>query len=172
MDSKRNMLIHKALLKYDYSKFKVEILEYCTADKNELITREEYYFEMLKPEYNILKKAYSRLGFVVSEETKAKMKEIAKNRFYSEERLAKFRALALNRSEELKEKHRAHLLKINLSKGQSVEVTNTLTNTKTIYPSCRKAAFDLGTSHTTILRYIKSQKLFKATYKISLVTTP
>ena len=50
---KSNMVINKALLKYGYSNFKLEILEYC--DKSVNIEREQHYIDLLKPEYNTLK---------------------------------------------------------------------------------------------------------------------
>lgn len=53
--------IYKALLKYGHSNFRLDILEYC--DKEFLIKREQYYINLLKPEYNILKVAGSRLGY-------------------------------------------------------------------------------------------------------------
>jgi group I intron endonuclease len=65
---KRNFSVHAALLKYGYSSFKLEILEYC--DKFNLIEREQHYINMLKPEYNVLKIAGSNLGFKHSESTK------------------------------------------------------------------------------------------------------
>ena len=52
--SKGSSAIHRALLKYGYSIFSLDILEYC--DINVLIEREQYYID-LKPKYNILKKA-------------------------------------------------------------------------------------------------------------------
>ena len=55
------MVINKALLKYGYSKFYLEILEYC--DPKELAKREQYYMDHLNPEYNVLKTAYSSLGY-------------------------------------------------------------------------------------------------------------
>ncbi|MDE9439998.1 hypothetical protein EWS82_13030 [Staphylococcus xylosus] len=64
--------IHAALLKHGYENFKLEILEYCRAD--ELITREQYYLDLLTPEYNILKQAYSLLGFKHSPENIEKFK--------------------------------------------------------------------------------------------------
>ena len=91
-DPKRfNMMIHKALLKYGYSGFQLEILEYC--NKSELMAKEQYYLDLLTPEYNILKKAGSFLGFVHSEETIAKFRKIGINRFYSNEHKAKLIAL-------------------------------------------------------------------------------
>jgi group I intron endonuclease len=45
------MAICLALFKYGYSKFSLEILEYC--EVSELLKREKYYFKLLNPEYNI-----------------------------------------------------------------------------------------------------------------------
>ena len=57
---KKNMIIHKAILKYGNSKFKLDILEYCAPE--DCIKREQYYLDLLKPKYNILKIAGSSLG--------------------------------------------------------------------------------------------------------------
>lgn len=54
------MLIYKALLAHGLENFKLEILEYCQA--SEVIEREQYYMDLLNPEYNILKVAASPLG--------------------------------------------------------------------------------------------------------------
>ena len=56
-----NSLIYKAILKYGYSKFKLDILEYCLSSI--LIKREQYYLDNLKLEYNIFNIAGSLLGF-------------------------------------------------------------------------------------------------------------
>lgn len=66
--TERKTAIHNALLKYGFDKFKLEILEYCKEGINS-IYREQYYFERLKPEYNILEEAGSSLGFKHREET-------------------------------------------------------------------------------------------------------
>jgi group I intron endonuclease len=52
---KGSIIIQRALLKYGYSNFSIDILEYC--EPNELISREQYYINLLNPKYNILKKA-------------------------------------------------------------------------------------------------------------------
>ena len=66
------MRINKALLKYGYSGFKLEILEYC--DPSKCIEREQYYIDRLKPEYNIsLTACASMTGRNHSEETKKKI---------------------------------------------------------------------------------------------------
>lgn len=84
--------IHNALLKYGHGNFSLEILEYC--DRENSISREQFYFDLLKPQYNILEKAGSSLGFKhsditlnkfrnerkASEETKKNLSLAAKNR--------------------------------------------------------------------------------------------
>jgi group I intron endonuclease len=69
---RKTSLIHKAILKYGYSSFKLEILEYC--DKKDLLNREQYYMDTLKPEYNILKVAGSPLGYKHSTEALEKIR--------------------------------------------------------------------------------------------------
>jgi group I intron endonuclease len=64
------MVINRALLKYGYAKFSLEILEYCEPSK--CIEREQYYIDLFKPKYNILPTAGSSLGFKHSEESKKK----------------------------------------------------------------------------------------------------
>jgi len=65
--TKGNSIINSALLKYGYSNFSLEILEYC--DKEEVLKREQYYLDSLKPEYNILKIAGSNSGHKQREES-------------------------------------------------------------------------------------------------------
>ncbi len=64
--------IQDALLKYGHLNFTLEILEYCS--KAKLLEREQFYLDLLIPDYNILKYAYSLLGFKHSEETLEKLK--------------------------------------------------------------------------------------------------
>lgn len=80
-------LICKALLKRGYSCFTFEILEYC--NKEDVLIREQYYLDLLKPEYNILKIAGSPLGYKHTEEDKEKMRG---PRSLSPEHLAKISA--------------------------------------------------------------------------------
>nr|QCW06883.1 hypothetical protein [Drechslerella brochopaga] len=104
-----NSVIYKALLKHGYSGFQLEILEYCNLDI--LIEREQYYINLIKPEYNILKTAGSSVGFkhskasieliraaalnrkpkIISEETKYKISESLLGRTLSEETKSKMK---------------------------------------------------------------------------------
>jgi hypothetical protein len=68
-----NSNIHKALIKYGYSNFQLEIIEYCKADK--CIEREQYYIELLQPEYNILKTAGSSKGYKHTKEALDKIRK-------------------------------------------------------------------------------------------------
>jgi len=67
-----NSRIYKALLNYGHKNFDLEILEYC--DASLIICREQYYLDLLEPEYNICKTAGSMLGFKHSKETLLKFK--------------------------------------------------------------------------------------------------
>lgn len=76
--NKRNeLVINRALIKYGYSNFSLTILEYC--DKSDLDIREQHYFDILNPKYNIQKIAGgSSRGLILSEETKAKISKALK----------------------------------------------------------------------------------------------
>ena len=76
---KSKSLIYSGLLKYGYANFTLEILEYCAS--SEVIPREQYYLDLLKPEYNLLLTAGSRLGSKHSEQAKAKISAAAKARW-------------------------------------------------------------------------------------------
>jgi group I intron endonuclease len=167
MDSKRNMLIHKALLKYEYSEFRLDILEFC--NKEEAISREQYFLDLLNPEYNILKFEGSSLGHLHSSETRAKFIEIAKNKYYSEEEKARVSTLYAYRSKESKIKDKERMLKFSKAKSQSVEVLNTLTNEITIFESIRQAAEKLGCAHTSVRGVLKNKNLLKGIYKINYI---
>jgi|SRR5271154_2325141 len=57
---KGSIVISRALLKYGYKNFTLDILEYC--ESNMLRKREQYYIDQVKPEYNILKIDKNNLG--------------------------------------------------------------------------------------------------------------
>ena len=150
-----------ALLKYGYSGFRLEIIEYCAPEK--AIIREQYFMDLICPEYNILSKAGSSLGHLHSEETKVKM-----SLAWTEERKAKHLE-HLNRLNSSKE-HQEQLKGLNLSrKGCSrpegsgrasvpVEVVDTITQEKIIYPSISEAALAIECTKEGISLAFKRQK--------------
>ena len=76
-------LISKALLKYGYAGFRLEILEYCPVSI--LLAREQFYLDKFNPEYNILKIAGSNLGYKHSEASLKLMSIASKSTNESEE---------------------------------------------------------------------------------------
>jgi hypothetical protein len=68
--------IYSAILKHGLSLFKLEIIEYC--EKKDTIKIEQYYLDLLKPEYNTLKVAGSSLGYKHDDEAKNKISDSQK----------------------------------------------------------------------------------------------
>ena len=158
-DPKRNMRIYRALLKYGYSKFELQILEYC--DTCNVIGKEQYYLDLLKPEYNILLKAGSRLGFKHSEQTILKMKGSK-----SPETLQKIRShlKILNSTPfptSIRAKISAGMAKFNvLTKGKKIVFINLETDEKLFFDSIRDASLNMKISRNTISKYILSQRSY------------
>jgi group I intron endonuclease len=153
--NRKDSVICRALLKYGYSKFSLEILEYCSPEI--VIKREQYYIDLYKPEYNVLKVAGSSLGRKISEAAKAKI-SAAK--------------LGVKPSSVALIKLRAHLAELNLSKALKVKVVDLTTNDTTIYDT--QAATALNCSTTTISLYDKKLSLennipFRKRYLIKII---
>lgn len=68
-------LLHDAFCKYGIENFTFILLEECKATRETLIQREQYYIDTIKPEYNILQKAYSNLGYKFTEDQKQRHSE-------------------------------------------------------------------------------------------------
>ena len=80
--SKSSFIISKALLKYGYINFSFSILEYCNI--SDITSREQYYFDTFKPQYNILKTASSSKEYKHLEETKLKISNALKGIYIGE----------------------------------------------------------------------------------------
>lgn len=138
---KYNSNIYKALLKYDYYNFSFNILKYCDID--ELIKWEQYYINLLNPQYNILKIAGSTRGHKHSLTTLLKLRSYKP----SSETLTKLR-----RSKELS--------------GHTTIIINKKDNTIKTYSSLRAAARSLNVTHQGLIYCIKNNILLKNTYLI------
>lgn len=152
----RNMIIYKALLKYGYAGFRLEILEYCSLEL--LLDREQFYFDMFSPDYNILKVAGSPLGYRHSEAAKKLISIWAKNREVSEfTRDLKIKAL-LGKSLD-----KEHIEKMRLGNilRKSVVVTNTETGENLEFASRTEAGKYLGLSRNTVKRYLLKNTPYK-----------
>lgn len=81
-----NSIIGQAILKYGYKNFGVKILEFIELDTNltkkekkkVILAREQHYLDTIKPEYNILKIAGSKLGSVHTLKTRKLMRKNSK----------------------------------------------------------------------------------------------
>jgi len=153
IDSQKNSLICKALLKYGYSKFSLEILKYCSS--KDLLSREQYYLDRFKPKYNILTVAGSSIGYKHSEETIKKFKA----RRHTKETIEKFKTKLFSQETRTK---------ISASLGTKVLVNDLLTNNICEYDSIRKAAEGLNAPNSTIRYHAVHNKLYKDRYKITL----
>jgi len=80
----KNNYLQKAFNKYGKENFIFEIVE-VVSDFNNLIIREQFYIDTLKPKYNIRKIAESNLGLLHSKETKEKISNKLIGRFLTEE---------------------------------------------------------------------------------------
>lgn len=148
---KGSSIIYNSLLKHGHSNFSLDILEYC--EINVLIKREQYYFDLLKPKYNILNIAGSSIGFKHTVITRINMsinntKE--KHPFYGKKH---------NESSKIK-------MFLSSKSALGVKIICIETGAVNYFNSNVKAANYLKTSEWNIRKYKKTQKLYKNKYKI------
>jgi len=161
-----NVYIVRALIKYGMVNFSLVILAY--TDTDSLLSCEQKWIDLLKPEYNLSLNAGNTKGYKHNQESIDKMREAASGRnhteevkremsesrwgknnsffgkTHSEEALALIRAAALNREK-------------SSVPGMEVEITDLQTKLTTTYDSIRKAADAIDSDIKTILRREKSQ---------------
>jgi group I intron endonuclease len=151
---KESSAIYSAILKYGYSNFNLDILEYCELDI--LICREQYYINLLKPEYNILKIASSRFGHKLSKETKIAISISLRSRIISN-------TFKLNKKKIIKStiSNRPKIItsdtKIKLSlrgQGVCVKVFDKSNNLVNKFSTIRKAALHYGVTSSTISKIL------------------
>jgi hypothetical protein len=138
------MQICRALLKYGYSNFSLTILEYCEPSK--CLEREDYYFQLLKPEYNTAKKPGSPMsGHTHSDESRQIMSDAKigeNNPMYGKPKVVG-----------------------SGSPSQQIEVLDLKENTTTIYDSISAAARALDIpGHRSIQYSLTTGKAYKKRY--------
>lgn len=168
--------IHNALLKYGFENFTLEIIEYCEEGINPTV-REQYYFGLLNPEYNILEQASSSLGFKhsnetleffrnnrkVSEETKKNLSLAATGRILTEEDRKKISDA--RKGIKLSDETRAKLsTAITALKGIPVIVKNLNTNEELEFSNLTEAGKFIGVSRTAVRKYLDTGKPVKNQY--------
>jgi group I intron endonuclease len=167
---KGSSAIYSAFLKYGYYNFSLDILEYCKFD--ELILREQYYIDVLKPEYNILEIAGSRLGTKQTEEAKELISKALKGRLFSKESKTKMQEVAkLRQGIKTSFFSKSHTIetitRISVAKSLIVKVTDVDTGTYKIFRGNAQAAKYLNIGESTLRRYKKLGKFLNGKYLIS-----
>lgn len=190
---KSNSLIYRALLKYGYDNFSLDILEYC--DKMSTIRKEQYYIDFLKPQYNICLKAGSSLGRITRIETRLKLRNAWLNRLFYKSNDSTLREFIINsfdnklnqssliitklynKFEKIKQKqvleskvsfHTRMKILTSIKTSQTVLVIDRYDGTSYEYLSARRAAIALNASNSTIMNKLKGKtsKLYKGRYLI------
>jgi group I intron endonuclease len=158
---KEKSAIYSAILKYGHSNFKLEILEYC--ELSDVIDREGYYFNLLKPEYNLLPIAGSSLGYKYSEEARKKMSiaQTGKNNPMYGTTSPMFGRTGDNHPRFGKSRPEGAG-----SPSQKIEVFDKDTNQSTIFDSIVAAARALNIHQATISKYLinNRKKPYKGRY--------
>jgi group I intron endonuclease len=162
--SSKSSYICRALKKHGVCKFSLEILEYCDIENN--LAREQYFMDLLKPQYNILSTAGSSTGYKHTEESRAKISACQKGIPRPEATRAKISAAmkGIPRSE------RSEVTRAKISASQpnslQIEVTDLELNTSTIYKSINEAARAINCDESSIRHYFKrnQRKPYKKRY--------
>lgn len=98
-----NIHLQRAFNKYKSIDFEViELVE----NVSDLISREQYYIDLLYPRYNIAPKAGSMLGFKHSKESRKKISTIQKGKKMSDESRARMSVARLGKKLSLEHRHR------------------------------------------------------------------
>ena len=146
-----NMNICKALLKHGYSNFSLSILEHC--ESNKCLEREQYYIDLFKPEYNILQRAGSSLGYKHTEEAIAKIVAAKKGKKLNPKWIAKIVAAAEGRKSPMEgKKHLEKTLKkmSEAKKGKNHPIFGKIRPFLAGSPALRIEVKDLLTNESTM----------------------
>ncbi len=175
--------IQDALLKYGHKNFSLDILEYCPNTK--LLEKEQFYLDLLIPEYNILKYAYSLLGFkhsqfniekfkakIISPEHKKILSSIHKGKIVNEETRKKLAAATANyrKNNPLTPEALANIKAKTIEReGVGVSILNTETNEVKEFTNQTEAGKYLGVTRQAVYNAIKRGSTMKEIYIISKI---
>jgi group I intron endonuclease len=164
-----NSIIYESILKYDYSNFELSILEYC--NREVLLKREQYYMDLLKPEYNMLKFAGSKYGVKLSEKTKLLIGLASKGRRHTEEAKKIMSELAKLRKKEKtsffgKNHSMETILRISKAKSLNICIKNIHTKEIKIFLGNKEAANFLRIGESTLGKYKRLKKVIQNKYVV------
>ncbi len=155
-------------------------MEYCVEGVNP-VEREQYFLDLLKPEYNILNKAGSLLGFKHKTETLEFFKNERKVSDSTRENLSKAasgRILSPELRKKLSERREgiklSSITRVKFSKaaialrGVTVSVKDLETSVTTEYASLTEAAIALDVSRTAVRKSVDLGRLIRNRYSVRL----
>ena len=170
-----NILIYNALLKYGLENFELHILEYC--DRGNTINREQYYLDLIKPVYNILKKAGSSLGFKhnistleffrntrrISDQSKKKLSLAASKRVLTESERRKLSDVRTGTK--MLDITRKKISESTISNiGVGVVVKDIISNQEKLYSNMTEAAKDIGVTRPAVKKACVKNYILKKRY--------
>jgi len=180
-----NHYISRALLRHTHSAFSLSILQYIDVSnlsKKEarilILSREQYYIDLIQPKYNILKVAGSSLGYKHTEQSLAKITGENHHLFGKNHTFSTITKLSGENNHMFGRKGELHPMygkspsietrtKSRITQGTAIFVftlDGTLINT---FSSAREAGEFLNCSHTTVVRYVRNKNLFKGKWILS-----
>lgn len=155
-DKSGNTIIANAISKYGLDSFEYFVLE--VTDKENVLTREQFYIDTLKPEYNILNVAGSTAGFKHTAETIEKISAAALGRVHFEDTKLKISESQKNNKN---------------NPGLPLTVKDLSTGSVTQYSNLTEAAKELGFSRTTLSMGFKKSKnlpfIVKGKYEVTVM---
>lgn len=161
-NSRGESKIRLALIKYGHDNFSLAILEYCPTSL--LDEREQFWIDLISPEYNILTFVKSSRGYKHTIESIQKMRGPRPNYKPSPEHLEKLAWLAKKENRDYKSP--AYIDKLSKINGTTVYVYDATTeplNLITTYSSIIrvKKAYGIKMHHNTLYKHISAGMLFK-----------
>ena len=170
--SRSNILLQRAINKYYLQDFIFIIFEYCEVDL--LVSREQFYFDSLNPEFNILKTAGSSLGYKHTEESKILMSKVQNsidktgenNPMFGKTHSAETRA-KMSEAHKGKSQSAETIAKISATQGTAIYIYNSVGILVNTFTSAKKAALHFECSQSTILKYAQNGQKFKENWILS-----
>lgn len=170
--SRSNILLQRSINKYKIQDFIFVIFEYC--ETGILVSREQFFIDELKPEYNILKIAGSSLGYKHTEESKTLMVKIqnsmdktgGNNPMFGKTHSAEAKA-KISESRKGKTRSAETIAKISATQGTAIFVYDSVGTLVNSYTSARKAAIHFECSQSTILKYAQNGQKFQGNWILS-----
>jgi len=144
--------------KYGWNKFRFGILEYVNSNQD-LVNREQFYLDLLKPTLNINKTAGSMLGFKHSDLNRIKFSMFRKGKSFKQNAVIQrnFRVVSLETRDLLKERSRGASVIVLDKENRVVNRFNTIKETASYY----------GLSSSSISKYLKSGKYWRNIYNFT-----